>query len=81
MKTSKLAKIAEAIRLCKEQDRNPICILMNRDIRDIIIDNVIWVSTPNEEIDFPSLFGLPIILFDVTDFLIIDDRCWFEQIF
>lgn len=79
MKT--LNVIEEAIRLCENQNRKPILILMNSDIQKLIIDEVKWIDDFDTKIDVPSLFGLPIISCNVRDFLIIDDRCWYEQKF
>ena len=77
-----LDKIRNQICLCEQEGRNPISILMNSDIQKAIMDEVEWIDFADETmISAPSLFGLSLITCNVKDFLIIDDRHWYEQKF
>ena len=84
-----LDQIVEAISNCKEANREPIMILVNPNVYEAIRQEVsmkerIFCNTHpiSGGVVRETLFGLDIVRnFSVKDFLIIDDRSWYEQKF
>jgi len=83
------SQIHEAISLCKEAGRKPIYILMNPEkYTELYVDlcrcmgsHINLDSDDTKYCEITEYCGIPIIRCNVKDFLIIDDRGWYEQKF
>jgi hypothetical protein len=75
-------QIQEAMSLCYEAGREPVALLVNPEVLDVLNQelNTSMLPLPDNPINI-KLFGLPILVANVKDFYLVDNRSWAEQKF
>jgi len=76
-------QIQEAMSLCYEAGREPVALLVNQETLYKIEQELrdIFVPPPPLSDKSIKLFGLPILMANVKDFFLVDNRSWAEQKF
>lgn len=74
-------QIQEAMSLCYKAGREPVVLLVNQEVFDVLNrklrDTFMFFSSDY----LIKLFGLPILVANVKDFYLVDNRSWAEQKF
>jgi hypothetical protein len=75
-------QIQEAMGLCYEAGREPVALLVNPEVLDVLKQELktSMLLLPDNPINM-KLFGLPVLLAKVKDFYLVDNRSWAEQKF
>lgn len=75
-------QIQEAMSLCYEAGREPVALLVNPEVLDVLKQELKTSMLPlaDNPINI-KLFGLPILVAKVKDFYLVDNRSWAEQKF
>ena len=75
-------QIQEAMSLCYEAGREPVALLVNQGTFDKIEQELREIFMPAlSDKSIKLLFGLPILVANVKDFFLVDNRSWAEQKF
>jgi hypothetical protein len=75
-------QIQEAMSLCYEAGREPVALLVNQGMLDKIEQELREIFMPAlSDKSIKLLFGLPILVANVKDFYLVDNRSWAEQKF
>jgi len=75
-------QIQEAISLCYEAGREPVALLVNQEVLEVLNQELKTSMLPSPDNPFNiTLFGLPVLLAKVKDFYLVDNRSWAEQKF
>ena len=75
-------QIQEAMSLCYKAGREPVALLVNQGTLDKIEQELIEIFMPAlSDKSIKLLFGLPILVANVKDFFLVDNRSWAEQKF
>jgi hypothetical protein len=75
-------QIQEAMSLCYEAGREPVALLVNQGTLDKIEQELREIFMPAlSDKSIKLLFGLPILVANVKDFFLVDNRSWAEQKF